>query len=244
MKVFCIGFNKTGTSSIHSLFIQLGKTSFHGLYNEWKSDDPRFSQYQCFSDGERHNFRELDKAFPGSKFVLTSRGLSDWLVSRIRHTEIRRTVNKTGWMRKEYESNPQLAVKNWIDRRAPYFSSVCSYFENRPDDLLKLNICDSPNQQNEVLRLLEFLNIDSKSVPELPHVRDSDKITQNLGGGIRSFIFRKKMPRSKEEIRREVESTLEQLGIPESKWGDDGLNSAYHIEPISKDHAGTASTQK
>ncbi len=223
MKVFCIGFNKTGTSSIHSLFIQLGKTSFHGMYNEWNTDDPRFNQFQCFSDGERHDFRNLDKAFPGSKFILTSRRLDDWLISRIRHIEIRRTVNKTGWMREEYESDPQRAIQHWIDRRAPYFASVSKYFAKRPDDLLKINICDSVDKNKDVARLLDYLGIDPDAAPALPHKRNTDHITSNLGG-IRSFIFRKKMPRSKTEIREEVENALLQLGIPESRWGDDGLN--------------------
>jgi hypothetical protein len=95
-KVFCIGCNKTGTSSMHRLFTELGLRSFHGYYSHIPVNDPLFREYQCFSDGDQHDFALLDRSFPGSKFIVTTRPLDDGLVSRIRHVEMRRSLGATG----------------------------------------------------------------------------------------------------------------------------------------------------
>lgn len=109
-KVFCIGFNKTGTSSIHQLFLELGLRSYHGYYSHFPVGDPLFKQFQCFSDGDEHPFELLDRSYPGSRFIVTTRRLDDWLVSRIRHIEERRRLGATGPMRMEYDANPVVAV--------------------------------------------------------------------------------------------------------------------------------------
>ena len=98
-KVFCIGFNKTGTSSMDRLFTELGLKSFHGYYSHIPVTDPLYRDYQCFSDGDQHDFALLDRTFPGSRFIVTTRPLDDWLVSRIRHVEQRRRLGATGPMR-------------------------------------------------------------------------------------------------------------------------------------------------
>ncbi len=63
-KIFCIGFNKTGTSSMHQLFLDLGLRSYHGYYSHFPVMDPIFGQFQCFSDGDQHPFEQLDRAYP------------------------------------------------------------------------------------------------------------------------------------------------------------------------------------
>jgi hypothetical protein len=242
MKIFCIGFNKTGTTSLHAFFNSLGLRSYHGMYNEWNINDPRFGEYDCFSDGNHHDFIELDQNFLNSKFILTSRRLDNWLISRVRHIEIRRMVNKSGWMRKEYEANPRRALERWITFRAPYYERVFSYFSNRPTDLFCLNICDGElNQKQNISRLLTFLSMPPNAAVELPHERNTDRISHNMGRGVRSVLFRKKKPRSKSDIRIDIESTLQEIGIPESEWAADGL-SDWRCSPAVQ--AGTASMQK
>ncbi len=74
-KVFCIGFNKTGTSSMHRLFTELGLRSFHGYYSHIPVTDPLYREFDCFSDGDQHDYALLDRTFPGSRFIITTRRL-------------------------------------------------------------------------------------------------------------------------------------------------------------------------
>lgn len=198
-------------------------TSCHGMYSEWQMEDPRFQEFQCFSDGENHDFRNLDHHFPGSKFILTSRSLEDWLISRVRHIEVRRILEKTGWMRKEYESGPREAIKSWIDNRSTYHSDVFSYFKDRPTSFLTVNICDSSAKNRSLNALVNFLQLPESMLDALPHERSTDKVTKDISGGIKNLFSNKYKPRSKVEIRKEVRSVLTEMNIPEEEWSSDGL---------------------
>ena len=50
-KVFAVGFNKTGTTSLDALFKSLGLTAYHGV--KWRTCDDLelLRSYDCFSDG-------------------------------------------------------------------------------------------------------------------------------------------------------------------------------------------------
>jgi hypothetical protein len=186
-------------------------------------EDPRFQEYQCFSDGENHDFRNLDHYFPGSKFILTSRKLEGWLISRIRHVEIRRALDKTGWMRNEYESDPKDAVVRWVKSRARYHSDVYSYFTDRPTSFLTINICDSPAKERSLAALVNFLRLPDAQESVLPHERNTDRVTKEVGGGIKNLFTNKYKPRNKVEIQKEVRSILTEMNIPEREWASDGL---------------------
>ena len=57
-KIFVIGFNKTGTTTIHHLFTSNKLKSIHDV--NW---DPHLETYMCFSDaGDKNNFKKLKKA--------------------------------------------------------------------------------------------------------------------------------------------------------------------------------------
>ena len=63
-KYFVIGFNKTATSTFHSLFLKNNFTSQHAT--KWDSD-----KYACFSDnGNLNHYRELDVKYEDSVFML------------------------------------------------------------------------------------------------------------------------------------------------------------------------------
>ena len=98
-KIFCIGRNKTGTTSIAKLFLDLG---YHVapqrpgdlLLKNWANNEfgeiIKFSRYggQVFQDipfSLPETYKHLDKAFPGSKFILTIRDSPEiWYDSVIR----------------------------------------------------------------------------------------------------------------------------------------------------------------
>ncbi|MBL7214327.1 MAG: hypothetical protein ISS71_01480 [Phycisphaerae bacterium] len=102
-KVFCIGFNKTGTTSLEQTLEDFGyhlgnQGVAEMLLSDWyKQDCNRLVRYcytkQAFQDipfSLPETYRCLDKAFPDAKFILTVRDSEDqWFQSLIKfHTKL------------------------------------------------------------------------------------------------------------------------------------------------------------
>jgi len=102
-KVFCIGANKTGTTTLESVFGSLGlivgsQEQAELFLHDWaRQDYRRIIRYcesaEAFQDvpfSFHGAFRAMDEAFPGSKFILTVRNTADeWFESLVRfHTGI------------------------------------------------------------------------------------------------------------------------------------------------------------
>jgi glycosyltransferase involved in cell wall biosynthesis len=100
-RVFCIGLNKTGTSSFHAAMEILGFTSLHwggpatnaavrAALDEGRpllsGIDPAFDAFSDIGLLSTH-FKELDEQYPGSRFVLSVRPVDEWIDSRRRHVE-------------------------------------------------------------------------------------------------------------------------------------------------------------
>ncbi|MEY2458945.1 MAG: hypothetical protein QOG30_775, partial [Acidimicrobiaceae bacterium] len=100
-RIFGIGLNKTGTSSLHEALTILGYESLHWggpavrrlIEVSLERGEPLLSRLDpsldAFSDVQAlsTNFDRLDDQYPGSRFVLTVRPLEQWLDSRRRHVE-------------------------------------------------------------------------------------------------------------------------------------------------------------
>lgn len=102
-KIFCVGCNKTGTTSIENVFNSLGLTIGNQrqaelLVFDWaKRDYRRLVNYcrsaEAFQDmpfSMHGTFQVVDEAFPGSKFILTVRSnVDEWFESLVRfHSKI------------------------------------------------------------------------------------------------------------------------------------------------------------
>lgn len=90
-KIFCIGLPKTGTTSLHLAVKMLGLRSAHFPHDDCtvtqlRSGDYRLEvmkEYDIVSDIPIPAiFPQLDRAFPGSKFIYTRRDRSSWLRSQ------------------------------------------------------------------------------------------------------------------------------------------------------------------
>ena len=88
-KVFGIGLSKTGTTSLTRALRVLGYRATHFPLSALRcsSEVPqlavdRIRKRDAFTDTPiPHFYRELDRFFPGSKFVLTVRNVESWLDS-------------------------------------------------------------------------------------------------------------------------------------------------------------------
>lgn len=165
-KIFVIGFNKTATTTIHKLFIKNNLTSQHNG-NSWDLDS-----YQCFSDnGNLTNFQELDKKYPNSIFILNTRKLNKWIISRFKHG-LRQSENKNrpNWA---WPCTTELANK-WINDREKHYLNLLEYFKNRPHKLIIVSIEKSDWTQFITSQLnLQNYDFEPRNVIELTNQHDN-----------------------------------------------------------------------
>jgi Sulfotransferase domain len=150
-KIFCIGLNKTGTVSLHEALVILGYRSLHwggpetrrAVRRALEEGKPLLTyvsdEYDVFSDLEdvTYNFDLADRQYPASKFILTTRALDDWLESRRRHVEWNqqqraRGTYRGGWL--------EVDIEGWTADYREHDASVRSFFADRPNDLLVIDI--------------------------------------------------------------------------------------------------------
>jgi hypothetical protein len=98
-KVFCIGFNKTGTTSLEKVLVDLG---FHlpqlgqqiaelvpalcrGDFQSVKRYIEQFDAFQDNPFSQGVTWAQMDVMFPGSKFILSVRDSESWYASYCRY---------------------------------------------------------------------------------------------------------------------------------------------------------------
>lgn len=169
-KVFCIGAPKTGTTSIHHALERIGfdhKTWDKDLWRRYKKGDVQAvyevaEQFDSFDDGPWNNddlYKELDQRFPGSKFILTEREPESWIRSHEAHFSAVRLRNHPYllWRRRYSQRKKQKTLKRYLDRNR----AIKSYFQDRPDDLLIMNVCRGEGWE----KLCPFLGIPTLDEP-------------------------------------------------------------------------------
>jgi hypothetical protein len=82
-KIFGVGLARTGTTSLHTAMGILGISSAPDSIPLLADPNHRIlSHYDAFFDNPiPFMYRELDQAWPGSRFIATTRPLGDWLCS-------------------------------------------------------------------------------------------------------------------------------------------------------------------
>lgn len=138
VKIFVIGFNKTATTTFHHIFLKNNLKSQHS--NKWNLE-----KFDCFSDNieMNDNFKILYNKYPNAHFILNTRSLKKWIISRFKHGYLISTKNEK--LKKNWAWPPtEKLVKEWIIERETYYSDVLNFFKNKPNKLLIINI-DQPN---------------------------------------------------------------------------------------------------
>ena len=153
-KIFCVGFNKTGTTTIKRCFkiLQLGQiapTRGKDLrpinlqifnYHNYEPALQLAEQYTCFEDRPWNiwkMYQLLDKRFPNSRFILTIRNSENWWKS------VERWISVTKpWMAcryREHLGSKNLLKENMIAAYEQYNQEVLSYFQGK-NKLLVINL--------------------------------------------------------------------------------------------------------
>ena len=171
-KVFCIGFHKTGTTSLGRALTRLG----YRVTGSFGTKDPdivakvhalayaKVRQYDAFQDNPWPVlYRELDAQFPGSKFILTRRPSDAWIRSQVRDFARTETPMRR-WIYGEDAGHPEGNESTYIARYERHNREVLEYFKDRPHDLL---VIDLPNDDGWT-RLCAFLGVPVPAEP-FPH---------------------------------------------------------------------------
>lgn len=150
-KIFGIGLNKTGTRSLAFAIRVLGFRTFHRgdvatndfVLRAASAGKPLLTflgdGYDAYFDVDAlvYGFRTLDAQYPGSKFILTTRDLTQWLDSRERHVR----ANQERAARGEYVGHwLEVDRDAWAASRAAHHRAVQNYFGEDSERLLIMDL--------------------------------------------------------------------------------------------------------
>lgn len=169
-KVFCIGFHKTGTTSLEVALKMLGYrvTGPNGTKDPDIAEkvhdmaDDLVRKFDAFQDNPWPVlYKELDEKYPHSKFILTMRSSESWIRSQVKDFGLTETPMRA-WI---YGAGcPEGNEDVYVARYERHNREVLEYFEDRPDDLLVLDL-QRGDGWNE---LCAFLGVDVPDEP-FPH---------------------------------------------------------------------------
>jgi hypothetical protein len=194
-KIFGIGLSRTGTTSLTHALTILGHRAVH-----FPTDPVTQSEYFRFFaeptkslrlslldwfDAVTDNpvscvYRQLDRAYPGSKFVLTVRGKESWLRScelwwdrfvtpAMEHDNARSIRSFMQLAGTVTYGTPNFDARLFSQAYDAHLEAVAQYFCGRDRDLLILNICAGEGWQ----QLAPFIGA---PVPDIPFPRHNEMI--------------------------------------------------------------------
>ena len=191
-KIFGVGLSRTGTTSLHMALLLMGKASIHYPLNAapyWLAGDfylydPLAEFDACLDIPTSAYFRELDKAYPGSRFILTVRNEDQWASSIERlyanlpkssqHTQLRDMVRLVTYGTVNFHSDRYRRIFN------EHNDAVQAYFKNRPDALLVMDISAGDGWEKlcpfveEKIPTVEFPKLNSPEIGILSSVTRSE----------------------------------------------------------------------
>ena len=152
-KVFCIGFAKTGTTTLRKTLTSLGyRVAGYGRFRDFaEKDDVRredliahgvkvMTSFDACQDSPWSiMYKELDAAYPGSKFIHVIRDRDAWIESALgdfsgHPNPIRKII---------YGSLvPEGNEEGWLEAYDRHNREVTGYFADRGDDFLQLKLQD------------------------------------------------------------------------------------------------------
>ena len=170
-KIFQIGFNKCGTSSLHYLFQNSGYKSLHyrngniarQIFLNITIGVPilnRLDEFDCFTDMEAASlniyaykyFEQLYTEYKNGYFILNTRNKNDWLKSRSNH--------KNGRLfhlsKKQFGLSEKQTLSLWSLEWDHHHEKVENFFKGKKN-FLKFDLNNDPIQN-----LIEFVEPDFK----------------------------------------------------------------------------------
>lgn len=184
-KIFGLGLSKTGTSSLGEALNMLGIPTIHypfddDTYHELMQGNFELSilknTYQSIVDiPAAPYYAQWDRQYPGSKFILTLREPQIWVKSAEKHWELMMQWWTEFPKFQRFQRFISAVVYGTIGFNADRFlfayethvQNVQRYFQNRPADLLIMDICAGEGWE----KLCPFLGLPQPTVP-FPHANE------------------------------------------------------------------------
>ena len=178
-KVFVIGFQKTGTTSLELALKRLGYSVYGGDKNLMKYSNTR--PLQSYIKKILHSwdavqdmpwplfYKELYELYPNAKYILTYRHPDSWIRSVVKYfASIRVPLHQQIYgvpCAEGYESR-------YIEIYNAHNEHVLTFFENKPNFIVM-----EPGLNFNYPTLCEFLGIESVPDEPFPHGRKNDNRT-------------------------------------------------------------------
>ena len=183
-KIFCIGFYKTGTTTLYDALRALGYHTVNGdtpgsypgaddgatLIKQIDAGDyrlPTFDMFDAFSDNPYFRiWRQVYDLFPDAKYILTVRDEGRWIESCVRFYRHRRIRPMRVWMFGPH-ANPASSPESrqaWLDAYRAHNATVREFFASRPHQYFEFD----PTREGGWDRLCAFLGAPVPSRP-WPH---------------------------------------------------------------------------
>lgn len=170
-KIFCLGFQKTGTTSLYAALTALGFRVTGSTGIDWDVETLRRDGVQhCIDTMDGFDaaedmpwplfYRELDAAFPGSKFILTVRESQAWFSSLDNHFGNIDTPLSAFTYGKGF-STARGNKDHYIARYEKHNEDVRAYFKSRPDDFQEMSLANGDGWE----KLCTLLGRDIPSTP-------------------------------------------------------------------------------
>ena len=156
-RIFGIGMHKTATTSLDRALKTLGYDSAHwktahwakAIWQEMTTQEKSLTLEQSYALSDlpiTMLYKELDLAYPGSKFILTIRGETSWLESIKNHWDSTKNPFRECWdhdpfthfVHKQLYGRRDFDPEVFLDRYRRHNSEVLEYFKGRSNDLLVL----------------------------------------------------------------------------------------------------------
>jgi hypothetical protein len=188
-KIFCIGFYKTGTTTLFEALKVLGFRTINGdkpgsypgaddgatLLRQVAAGDyrlPTLDLFDAFTDNPYfHLWREMYAQFPDARYILSVREEQQWLDSCVKFYRNRRVRPMRLWMFGKHADPSQNSQSRqaWLDAYRAHNAAVRAHFATRREQFLELNIIREP-RWNE---LCTFLRVPVPAAP-LPHANPTE----------------------------------------------------------------------
>jgi len=145
MNLFGIGLSKTGSTSLIKAMSELGfeiKNPSVESLDELAAASANGNERHFYRLTHTvHQFREVDRLCPGSKFVLTTRDRESWLKSCRHHfRDAPEPGSKTAAIRTRLWGSAEFDEARFLATYERHLNDVQDYFRHRPEDLLVLNV--------------------------------------------------------------------------------------------------------
>jgi hypothetical protein len=173
-RIFGIGMHKTATTSLHTALTMLGFKSGHWERAPWAKaiwremrqfgNSPTLEKFYALCDLPIPLlFRELDRGYPGAKFILTVRDEWNWLTSVRKHWSLHHNKYRCQWDDDVFShrvhnllyGRTDFDPSTMLERYRRHNAEVLAYFSHRPSDLLVMDM----EKGSKWKELCSFLNV-------------------------------------------------------------------------------------